>query len=191
MWIFDLGLFLRIYLISWVWQLISLPFIKKYLGELVDGGWAAGRVLSSTFIALVIFGLATFGLPINTNFGLGLLLGIVLVFSWGVSKKKGFHLRIFFKKKIKVILVEEFLLLGGIVFMGTMRGFWPNLDSLEKYMDFGFINQYLLNSKLPVQDMWFAGKQINYYSFGHFWSSVMIRSWNVSLNIVFALGKLL
>lgn len=164
---------------SLLWQLIGFPYIKIVFRELVDTGWAAGRMLTSVFVALVIFFLANIGISINTNFGLAAVVVFFSIISLIVYKKNRFSLKKFLIENWRFILIEEILFLGGVVFMGTMRGFWPNLDNLEKFMDFGFINQYLLNAKLPAPDMWYAGGHINYYSFGHFWSSILIRSWQV------------
>jgi len=39
---------------------------------------------------------------------------------------------------------------------------------LEKFMDFGFVNSILRSKYFPPADIWFAGKSINYYYFGHY-----------------------
>lgn len=179
MWFTDLGLFVWIYLATLMWQIVAFPFINIFFSDLLDCGWAAARILSSIFISVIIFFLATAGLPINTNMGLFGGIIFLTMASFVVYKKNNLDLKKFLSEKWKIILIEELLIFSGIVFMGTMRGFRPGLDSLEKYMDFGFIYQYLLHAKLPVADMWFAGEKINYYSFGHFWSSILIRTWGV------------
>lgn len=199
MWFFDLSLFIWIYLISLLWQGISFRYLKLFFSDLVDGGWAAGRLISSLLVSVLIFTIANIGAPINTD--LGLLACIILIFLFGVlfKRKKRSELRIFLRSKWKYVLIEELLFFSGLVFMGTMRGFGPNIDNLEKFMDFGFVNQYLINAKLPAPDMWFAGNPINYYSFGHFWSSILIRSWrvapttgfNLMVAYVFALGLIM
>jgi uncharacterized membrane protein len=131
--------------------------------------------------------LATFVGPANTNTGLVTATVILSGFSLLVYKRSHQNLQRLIADKWRYIVAEEALFFFGVVFMGTMRGFLPNIDSLEKYMDFGFVNQYLLNAKLPAPDMWFAGEQINYYSFGHFWSSILIRSWFVLPTVGFNL----
>lgn len=184
MWVFDVVLLIKVYLWSWVWQLLAWPWVKKFGRGLEDGGWALARVLSSLIVASVIFTVSMCGVKANTDLGLSITIALMLfvsIFFW--YQRDRLH-----KNNLKLIVIEETLLLSGIIFAGTMRGFWPALDSLEKYMDFGFIYQYLLSSSLPVTDMWFAGKQINYYSFGHFWQSILIRLWGEKPTIGFNLA---
>lgn len=188
MWISDLIIFVWIYIVSVLWQLIGFPLTNLLLNRSNDGGWAAGRLVSTISISLFIFSIASFGVPINTNFGLIITTIVFSLINLLIFKRDKNILKQIIKRKWKLILIEEILFLSGIVFMGTMRGFRPNLDNLEKYMDFGFIYQYLLNAKLPATDMWFAGASINYYSFGHFWTSILIRSWVIKPTVGFNLA---
>jgi len=196
MWIFDLGLFVWVYFVSLLWQGVGFAYLRIFFHDLVDGGWATGRLISSLVVSVLVFSFASTGLPINTYTGLVACTLITVAFGHFLTQKKKFSLKVFFEEKWKYVLIEETLFLTGLIFMGTMRGFGPNIDNLEKFMDFGFVNQYLINAKLPVPDMWFAGHSINYYSFGHFWSSILIRSWrvapatgfNLMVAYVFALG---
>ena len=49
-----------------------------------------------------------------------------------------------------------------------VRSLNPAARSLEKFMDLGFMNSYWRADWLPAQDIWFAGRGINYYSFGQY-----------------------
>src|SRR5258706_1180540 len=190
MWFADVILLGEVYLITLLWQLIAFPWIEKLFPTLIDRGWAMGRVLTMLLIAWIIFGVANLGLPVNTNEVLWLMtlvLGVVSAVKILKERKKW---RVSIREILAWIIVEEILFLTGLMFMGIMRGFWPNLDNLEKMMDFGFINQYLLSPKLPATDMAFSGGAINYYSFGHFWASEIIR-WlvvkpSIGFNLVLA-----
>lgn len=195
----DLFLVLIVYFISWFWQAIGFAFIFPKTKDLADGGWGLGRLISTVMIAVVIFALANLGLKTNTNYGLILVIvPIVFTAIWIIHKYRDVLIETISRKR-KIILIEEALMVMGLMFMTTMRGFNPNIDSLEKYMDFGFIYQYLLTPDLPIKDMWFAGEAVNYYSFGHYWVSIMLRflpvkpavGFNIALAIVFALTLVL
>jgi uncharacterized membrane protein len=180
-----------LYFVSLLWQLIAFPFLHRHLRHLNDLGWATGRVFTTLSIALLMWSLGSIGLKVNTD---SWLLGIATIFSlvsfyyWKNNYQKYVK---DIREKRWLILSEELLVFGGIFFMGVIRGFRPDLDNMEKFMDFGFIKQYLLTDKLPASDMWFSGNSINYYSFGHYWISIMIR-WlgvkpEVGYNLVVAL----
>lgn len=71
-----------------------------------------------------------------------------------------------------------FLFIFVIAFVGYLlvRGYAPDILGLEKFMDFGFIKSYLANGGFPGKDMWWAGANINYYSFGH-----MVAAWIIAI----------
>src|SRR5690606_20373540 len=56
-----------------------------------------------------------------------------------------------------------------------VRSFSPDINGLEKFMDYGFMNSILRSEFFPPNDMWFAGKSINYYYYGHYVSALMTR----------------
>jgi len=175
----DLLIILKTYAISLGLQLLGWPWVKKIFDKMPDKGWCLGRIFTSLLAALIIWQLAFLGLPANTTQGIWALLGVLaMVDLWLVIKNGGGVIDI--PRGIsKLVSIEEYLFLVGLGGMALIRGFAPSLDSLEKFMDFGFVNQYLNSPTLPARDMWQAGQSINYYSFGHFWTSTLIRIWGV------------
>lgn len=179
----DLRLILQAYLLLWIWQIGGYIWIRKVLGDLLDKGWAIGRFLFGIIVAFIIWTLANMKLPVNTTAMVWLLTGLILLVGMVRSKLfKPTEIRKLLneiKGTGKYILIEELLFLGGFIAYAVVRAYQPNILGLEKYMDFGFINSYLNSVKLPAPDMWMAGKSINYYSFGHFWASIVIRFWGI------------
>ena len=177
----DVQTILRVYLVSLLLQLISLPLTKKLFGRLPDVGYPLSRLITTLMAALVIWETANLGLPVNTNTGLWMTtLGLVGVNIWLMIKGGGLRSLMVSRETLKVVVVEEYLFIVGLFGIAIVRSFLPQIDSLEKFMDFGFVNQYLLSPTLPAADMWQAGKTINYYSFGHYWGSVVIRYFGTS-----------
>lgn len=176
----DLGIIFKVYLISLGLQFLVWPWVNRWFKGLVDGGWALGRVVSLLVIGLPIW-FVGHALPVNTDVGVVimiLLLVLIGLRSLRTARKQGSKL--FYQK---MIFVEEGLFLAGLLGLSLIRGFQPDILGLEKFMDFGFIKQYLISSKLPVNDMWLAGESMNYYSFGHFLVSVLVRIWGVGLGV--------
>jgi len=172
----DLILIFRVYLITLVWQVGFWPVIKNIFSKSPDQGWSVTRVAFSLVVALITWQMAHLGLPVNTEmfiFTIGSSLLILSVWKYGLCIPKGDVLR--------NILITEYFFILGLFGVSMVRGFAPNIDSLEKFMDYGFINRYLISPTLPAMDMWQAGSQINYYSFGHYWASILNRLWWVDL----------
>ncbi len=180
----DLQIILRVYLISFLLQLISFPITKRIFSKLPDVGYPLSRLVTTLMAALIIWELANLGLPINSNLGLWITtLGLISINLWLMFKDGGIKSLMISREELKLVVIEEYLFLVGLLGIALIRGFLPNIDNLEKFMDFGFVNRYLLSPTLPATDMWQAGKSINYYSFGHYWSSIVIRYFGTSASV--------
>src|SRR3990167_4289917 len=81
-------------------------------------------------------------------------------------------------------------------FWAIIRGFQPDIEGLEKFMDFGFMNSVVRSRFFPPLDMWWAGGSINYYYFGHFLSGMLTKlsgiepsvTYNLAIANIFGLG---
>lgn len=171
---------LKTYVISLGLQFLVWPLIKKYFSKLPDQGWALGRVTVTLMAALLIWQLSYLGIAENNNEKLFAILALFGLLSLWQVINHGVKAFTVARTTAKIIAIEEYLFLVGFGVMALIRAHAPSLDSLEKFMDFGFLKQYLLSPTLPVPDMWQAGQTINYYSFGHFWASIWVRVWGVT-----------
>lgn len=175
----------------WIQVSLSLLVIQVVMGswwligpgkKLADGGWIWGRLSGWLAVALLVWW-SSHLLPVNTVCGVrGIVVGLLVLIGVEVVDKREIW-RKELKKKWRMILVEEILFVIGLVGLGLVRGFKPEILGLEKFMDAGFINGYLNSPSLPAEDMWLAGKSINYYSFGHFMGAVMLKWWGVGINV--------
>ncbi len=180
MWSADLLIIFKTYLVSLGLQFLIWPIIKKVFSKLPDEGWALGRVMITLICALVIWQLSYLGFTENNNGKIYAILTLVGLSSLWIVYTNGIKSFFVSKATAKIIAIEEYLFLVGLGVMAIFRAHAPNLDSLEKFMDFGFLKQYLVSPTLPAMDMWQAGQTINYYSFGHFFASVLVRIWGVT-----------
>lgn len=180
MWTADLLIILKAYIISVGVQFLVWPLIRRIFPRLPDEGWALGRVIVTLVSALIIWQLSYLGMADNNTGRLYAVLGVFGLISLWMVIMNGIKAFTVTKATAKIIAIEEYLFLVGFGIMALIRAHAPNLDSLEKFMDFGFLNQYLVSPTLPVSDMWQAGQTINYYSFGHYWASIWVRLWGVS-----------
>ena len=196
MFLHDLIFFLFSYLILWFLQLIALPLIIKFSKKfnfVQDAAWGFGRFTILLVFSFVIWQLAHFKIPANTTIAIYLLF-LSLIFISLASLKK-IHLnnkktiKSFFKKYKKIIIIEEVIFLLSMIFLLSIRSFQPEILGLEKFMDAGFIQAYLKSPTLPANDIWLANANINYYSFGHFYSSVLVNLW--VMNLAYAYNFLL
>lgn len=139
---------------GYIFSKVIAPVILSYL-TLILGIF---KVLS--FSSLTLFGLLTSLFFLN----------LALVLKTGLKK----FLQILNQHKW-VFIFEEVLFFIILAAWSYVRGFSPDIEGLEKYMDWGFVNSILRSDYGPPSDMWFAGLPINYYYFGHYIIAVITK----------------
>ncbi len=184
------------YLFSFVFSLAVMPLGAFIFNRFRDRGYPFYRIIGLGVSGYLVFTATSFGLlPFTRTTIFGTLFLILL-------------LNIVFRNKtrqmwpgLKTVIAYEVLFLAMFSFWSFVKGHEPSIRSLEKYMDFGFINSLLNSRFLPPQDPWFAstGQQffsINYYYFGHFLTALLIKltgtvpsvGYNLMLAFIFALA---
>jgi len=178
-------------------SLLGLPLIFILFKKFWDCGYIFSKIFSTiiiTYLILIlgIFKILPFTLP-STVF----LCFIFLIFDFFLLRHHK-NYQYFFKtiqEKYRIFIFQEILFLALLISWSLVRGFAPNIEGLEKYMDWGFVNSALRSHYLPPQDMWFAGSTINYYYFGHIIFALLTKlstisssiTYNLSIATVFAL----
>lgn len=156
---------------------LFLSFVFEIFPKSWDRGWILSKILGVVFLSYMVFLLGTLRLvPFRRHF----LLGIVLLFgllnlAWLRNKNRRKKFLSVLSVHRKIFFLEELLFLTLLVFWSIVRGFQPDIEGLEKFMDFGFVNSILRSRWPPPQDMWFAGEPINYYYFGHLQAAVLTK----------------
>lgn len=184
----DLFSVLFVWVLSFGWQFISMPFLLRWSKNwLADAGWSIGRVVGWLLLAGPIWYLAHLGLPINTRTGVWLLfIGFLLIALKTVQKHRQELTDIILPRK-RLIIVEELLFFLGLLFLSIVRGYAPDINGLEKFMDHGLIVSYMKSPTLPIEDMWLSGFSFNYYTFGHYLGAIATQFWGLSPTIAYNL----
>ncbi|HUV72635.1 MAG TPA: DUF2298 domain-containing protein [Clostridia bacterium] len=162
-WVFLLGI-----------GLVFLPLARKIFKQFFDQGYLFAKVLGILVSAYLVWLLASLKLLPFFRESIGLVLLAGLIFNLWLLKKNDF-LPKGGRSLVLVWIGQELLFLLTLAAWSLVRGFQPSIQGLEKFMDFGFVNSILRSSYFPPADMWFAGKQINYYYFGHFVTAFLTR----------------
>ncbi len=180
--------------------LIFFPITKKIFGKFFfDSGYPFSKTIAIIVLSYIIFNLSFFKIiPFEKN-SLLILLILASLFNLKLFKKE----KRLSKSEFKIIIFEEMLFLIAFIFWVIIRGQEPSIHSLEKFMDFGFINSILRTKYFPPLDIWFSGNKnhlagfpINYYYFGHLSGALLIKltniksaiGYNLILSTIFGLG---
>ena len=163
----ELGEALRWYLLLFLAGVAVQPVAQRLIGETGALSYALGRVLGFLLAPFIAWYGAAIGLvsfsgtgPLVAALGLGAV--FLLCRSGGPPKLPD------------GAVSAELTLLVLFVLGLAARLVIADLNSLEKYMDHGFLAASMRADAMPPEDMWFAGEGINYYYIGHaaaaFWA---------------------
>jgi YYY domain-containing protein len=186
-----------IFLSHWYLQLLLLGFIFLPITFLLfenlkDRGYIFSKIVATLLISYSVFFLATTKLLPFTKTTIIITVLVFLLINVLLIKK--IQLIKIIKKSWKFFFLEELFFILCLIFWTFIKSHEPSLQTLEKFMDFGFINSAVRANYLPAPDMWFAQFSINYYYFGHFIVALLTKlssipsyiTYNLMLITIFA-----
>jgi len=173
-----------------LFALSFLPLTFSIFPKFIDRGYIFAKILSLSIVTYIIFCLGVIKLLPFTNISIiGILVFINLMNIYNFFIKKNWDK---FKKTIKsiykYILFEELLFFTVLVLWSIVRSYAPDIEGLEKYMDWGFVNSMLRSQYLPPVDMWYASLPINYYYFGHLLFALLTKVSSIPSSITYNLS---
>ncbi len=177
---------LTILLVSLVFLPLNLSIFKKFW----DKGYIFAKILSLILLTYSVFVLGVLRILPFTNLSIIFILLITLLTTVLVFSKRN-RLKALFstlRQHWKIFLFEEVLFVTILATWSYVRGFAPDIEGLEKFMDWGFINTMLRSSFMPPADMWYANEPINYYYFGHLIFALITKLSNINSAITYNLS---
>ncbi len=168
------------YILIW-WFLIFVigaagtPLSQIIFKKFHDSGYGLSKTLGILIITYTAFFFSIIRiLPLARVTLFGILI-VYIVFNYYLFTKNKKTIILTLRKNFRLLILEEVLFMFGLILWSFVRAHQPDLNGLEKFMDYGFVNTNLRTSYLPAPDMWFAGKGINYYWFGHFVTAMITK----------------
>ncbi len=173
-----------------IFAISFLPLTFSIFPKFFDRGYIFAKILSLSIVTYIIFCLSVIKLLPFTNisiFGVLIFINLINFYHLFVQKKWSFFKKTF-QKIFKFILLEEILFFIVLVIWSIVRSYAPDIEGLEKYMDWGFVNSALRTQFLPPADMWYAGLPINYYYFGHLIFALLTKVSSIPSSITYNLS---
>jgi uncharacterized membrane protein len=189
------------FVISW-WFLLFIigfsffPLTLSLFQKFFDQGYAFSKIMGILIISYLVWLLGSLRIFPFLAETVWLMVIVAALGNLLLLQKNRRLIKKIIKDKAKIFFWEEFLFLAALAFWASIRGFQPNIQGLEKFMDFGFVNSLLRTRFFPPADMWLAGETINYYYFGHLVSAVLTKlsglnsaiTYNLMIATIFALA---
>ncbi|MFA7301392.1 MAG: DUF2298 domain-containing protein [Candidatus Shapirobacteria bacterium] len=181
------------YIVSWwltinIFAISFLPLTFYIFPKFFDRGYIFSKILSLSLVTYIILCLSVIKLLPFTNLAIiGVLIIINLINVYFLKSKYKSFIAIT-KKIYKYIILEELLFFLILVIWSIVRSYAPDIEGLEKFMDWGFVNSAMRSTYLPPADMWYAGSYINYYYFGHLIFAILTKISAIPSSITYNLS---
>jgi len=180
--------------------ILFLPITRLAFGRFRNGGYMFSKALclaAAGYLQWLLTSLRI--LPFRVWACFLVMLVLLLVNIIANRKTEAWQSYVRDREHFKSAVGLETLFLGLLLFWTFLRALRPELEGLEKFMDFGFVNSILRSDWLPAPDMWLAGNGINYYYLGQFFTAFLTRltfidaavTYNLMMATLFALAFML
>ncbi|MBR4403533.1 MAG: hypothetical protein IKT10_00305 [Clostridiales bacterium] len=169
--------------------LVTLPLATKIWEKFSSGGFFLSQALGLVLTSLVLWTLThlkVFRLNILCIFLSALIVAAICYAP--KTFRKSLTDKLTSKGFVEAVVVEETVFLVIFFLMCYFKGFLPDINGQEKYMDYGFIMSMLRDDSLPAHDMWLSGYSINYYYFGQFIWAVVIKATGITPGVGYNLA---
>lgn len=174
--------------------IVFLPLTRKILNKFsFDFGYPFSKAIAIIVVSYTSYVLGSVNIVPFTRMALFAIIGAFAFVNYRIFKKwRGVNAL----KLGSIIVFEELLFLSSFIFWAYIRSQEPTIRSLEKFMDFGFMNSILRTEFFPPKDIWYTPEPINYYYFGHLTGAFLIKltnavptiGYNLMLATLFAQG---
>ncbi len=193
----DISYIFLLWLIIFVTGISFLPLTTSIFKSFLDKGYIFSKTLAIIIISYVLLLLGTIKiLPFTKISIIFLLIAFFIANYFFILKKKKVskvkkNLKTFLKLNWRFYLIEELIFLITLIIWSYIKMFQPNINGLEKFMDFGIINSILRTDYFPAKDIWFTPFNINYYYFGHLATAMLTKLSSIPSSITFNLMQAL
>lgn len=176
--------------------ILSFPILWVLAKRLPDGGFGVSTAFGVALLSFLVWvgsSLRLFPFSLASSV---VCLVVVATLSFLIAWKNKRALRLWVIEKKLILVLEILMAISTILGWSMVRGFQPDIQGLEKFMDAGFVNAILRSEWMPPADPWLSGYPLNYYYFGHFQATVLTRisgidsamTYNLMLASVFAMA---
>lgn len=176
--------------------IVALPLAQRVFGKFPDRGWGFSKIIGILIVAWSTWLLSSLKIISFTEINLAyIVLGVGGVLWIGLFRKEIFSC---IKDAWQFILIEELIFL--VVFLGWtyLRGYAPDTNGLEKFMDYGFMLSAYKTEYFPPLDHFLARETINYYYFGHYIAAFITKlanilpqfGYNLQMSLIFGLTSI-
>lgn len=172
---------------------LALPLAFIIFRNLKDFGYPASKIIGVAVFAYISWILG-FAIGFTREGVIASLLVFCAISFLAFRKDRKEILKKLKDRKDYIIKVEIAFVVLFLLF-ASIRACNPDINGLEKFMDYAFLNSLNENSAMPPRDPWLSGESLNYYYLGHFAAAALTKltaipssySYNLMLALYYSL----
>ncbi|MFB0545345.1 MAG: DUF2298 domain-containing protein, partial [Anaerolineae bacterium] len=172
--------------------LLAWPLAFTVFKHLSDRGYILAKSLGLLFVAYLVWLSASLHFLRNTLPTALLALYLLSFLSFCLLWRNQERIWAFWKEKWLLVIINEALFtLAFLLFVGIRLlnpDLWQPWLGGEKMMEFAFLNAILKSPYFPPYDPYFAGGYINYYYYGQFIVTLVIKLTGIEPSVAFNLA---
>ena len=171
---------------------LAWPLLFPLLGGLRDRGFGLARVAGWLLVGWTHWLGVSLGWWQNRLGAIAAVLGLLALAGIAAGFVQRRRLAAFWAERRWLLLGEEVLFAGAfLAFVGVRLldpDLWQPWNGGEKFMEFAFLNAILRSPHFPPYDPYFAGGILNYYYFGLYLVSLLIKLTGIAPEVAFNLA---
>jgi len=187
----DITALFRYLLVIELLGIAFLPLSYFIFKRLPDRGWGFTKIIGVLITAYLVWLFSSLHL-IPFSLQNSIVISIVITAIIWIVLFKHINFRLL-KTAWKVIFFEEILFIGVSAIWTIVRGYAPDINGLEKFMDYGFMLSILKTEYFPPLDHFLARETINYYYYGHYLAAFITKlsqvpasfGYNLQMSVIF------
>ncbi|MEA3459149.1 MAG: DUF2298 domain-containing protein, partial [Chloroflexota bacterium] len=172
--------------------LAAWPVTFVIFRHLSDRGYILAKSLGLIVVAYLVWLPASLRLLQNSLLTIILALALLALLSFYFFRRHRETMVAFWRERRRLIIINEALFAGAFLLFVVIRMLNPDLwqpwTGGEKPMEFAFLNACLKSAHFPPYDPYFAGGYVNYYYYGQFLISVLIKLTGIAPSVAFNLA---
>lgn len=164
------------FLIYMIFGLAAFPISARIFENSLSAGFLMSQPIGLLTVALVQWTLSYIGILPFTQLTVAILIVLLAAASYSIKPLRTNLIKKLSREgTIENIAFEQTVFAVALTALCYIKGFLPDINGQEKFMDYGFIMSMLRSSSLPAGDMWLSGYSINYYYFGQYIYALVIK----------------
>jgi YYY domain-containing protein len=171
---------------------VAWPLAFVVFSSLHDRGYILAKSLGLLFVAYLTWLAASLRFLTNSLWTILLALFLLLILSLYLFFRNRAQMISFCQSRFPLMVINELIFaLAFLVFVGIRLlnpDLWQPWTGGEKMMEFAFLNAILKSPYFPPYDPYFAGGYINYYYYGQFIVSIMVKLTGIKPSVAFNLA---